>query len=428
MHQLECLVNSIHFRNSKRYPAFLRFVVEQTLLGRTDCLKERTLGVEVFGRNADYDTNTDPVVRVTAGEIRKRIAQYYQSLDHEQELRIELPLGSYIPHFLPPHSALPLDSHRGEEHAAPLAVVLPPPAILDSPVPMAVAHTESSVEAAGTPALTGFAFTAMPRPSRRVQAALLLGVLSLLILGGAATLLERRHQEAGLSFIWGPLLRSKEQATIVLGVHSFDMNGRDLSPATYASLPLGQQTALASMIRSDMVPVSDVISYSEIVSLLARNTMSFRTQSAAETNIEQFRHGPLILIGGFDNMWTMRLASSLRFRLVAINETLHEIQDSEHPGTRWRFDNAQSALSVTRDYAIVARFFDPQMEQHVLVIAGIGKSGTEAAADFMTDSKALKSWMDASPKGGDDNVEIVLSTDIIEGKHGPPHVVAGYRW
>src|SRR5882757_4182637 len=76
--QLERIVTSSHFRNSRRYPAFLRFVVEHTLDGNIERLKERTLGIEVFGRQNDYDTNADPIVRVTAGEVRKRIAQYYQ--------------------------------------------------------------------------------------------------------------------------------------------------------------------------------------------------------------------------------------------------------------------------------------------------------------------------------------------------------------
>src|SRR5258705_12663937 len=94
LEQLERIVRSKHFRNSKRYPTFLRFVVEQTLLGKTEGLKERTLGVDVFARPNHYDTNEDPIVRVTAGELRKRIAQYYQEAGHEEELRIYFPIGS----------------------------------------------------------------------------------------------------------------------------------------------------------------------------------------------------------------------------------------------------------------------------------------------------------------------------------------------
>src|SRR5579859_333172 len=89
------------FSHSKRYPSLLRYVVEHALDGRTDQVKERTLGIEVFGRAPDYDTNLDPVVRTTAGEIRKRIAQYYHEPGHTGELRIELPCGTYVPEFHP---------------------------------------------------------------------------------------------------------------------------------------------------------------------------------------------------------------------------------------------------------------------------------------------------------------------------------------
>src|SRR6202046_661791 len=97
--QRDRLLVNVHFSNSKRFPSFLRFIVQEELEGRGDQLKERTIGVEVFGRDASYDTTSDPIVRVTATEIRKRIAQYYQDSGSSDELRISLPPGSYVPHF-----------------------------------------------------------------------------------------------------------------------------------------------------------------------------------------------------------------------------------------------------------------------------------------------------------------------------------------
>ena len=64
--QLDRLLASPYFSHSKRFPTFLRFVVEQTLAGDADDIKERTLGIEIFGKEADYDTAADPIVRVTA--------------------------------------------------------------------------------------------------------------------------------------------------------------------------------------------------------------------------------------------------------------------------------------------------------------------------------------------------------------------------
>jgi len=75
--ELHSVLASAHFCNSKRYPAMLRYIVEKTLAGEADSLKERTIGVEVFDRSPSYDTNADTVVRYTAGEVRKRLALEY---------------------------------------------------------------------------------------------------------------------------------------------------------------------------------------------------------------------------------------------------------------------------------------------------------------------------------------------------------------
>ena len=77
LRELEAVLASPHFCNSKRYPTLLQYIVENTLAGKLDLLKERTLGVEVFDRPPTYDTNTDTVVRYTAGEVRKRLLLYY---------------------------------------------------------------------------------------------------------------------------------------------------------------------------------------------------------------------------------------------------------------------------------------------------------------------------------------------------------------
>ena len=104
--QLTRLLASPLFNHSKHYPSLLRYVVNETIEGRGGHLKERALGVEVFGRDADYDTNADPVVRTSACEVRKRIAQYYHEEGHQNEIRIDFPAGSALsPTFLSRGSA-----------------------------------------------------------------------------------------------------------------------------------------------------------------------------------------------------------------------------------------------------------------------------------------------------------------------------------
>ncbi len=103
--QLNRLLAHPLFTNSKRYPVLLAYTVEQTLLGNGGDLKERTIGVEAFGRNPDYDVNLDPVVRTSAAEVRRRLIQYYYDPAHTGELIIELTAGSYVPVFRRPEPA-----------------------------------------------------------------------------------------------------------------------------------------------------------------------------------------------------------------------------------------------------------------------------------------------------------------------------------
>ena len=96
---LKEVVASRAFAGSKRAQDFLQLIVEHALAGRFDSLRERMIGAEMFGRPIDYDTANDAVVRVKATEVRRKLAQYYQESGKTPAVRIELPIGSYVPKF-----------------------------------------------------------------------------------------------------------------------------------------------------------------------------------------------------------------------------------------------------------------------------------------------------------------------------------------
>ena len=96
---LQSVISSSAFADSKQCKDFLRLVVERALAGDLESLGERTVGAEVFGRPADYETSNDAAVRVRATEVRKRLAQYYREAKQDQPVRIELTPSSYIPEF-----------------------------------------------------------------------------------------------------------------------------------------------------------------------------------------------------------------------------------------------------------------------------------------------------------------------------------------
>jgi TolB-like protein len=97
---LEELVQSRALSGSKRSQDFLRLIVEHTLAGEIDRLRERMIGAEMFNRPIDYDTANDSVVRVKATEMRKKLIQAYAELGVSPPVRIEVPPGSYVPRFV----------------------------------------------------------------------------------------------------------------------------------------------------------------------------------------------------------------------------------------------------------------------------------------------------------------------------------------
>src|SRR5713101_5721269 len=97
--ELARVLSSHEFRTSKRSQDFLRYVVENTLDGHADLLKERTIGIEVFGRSTSYEPSDDATVRVKAGDVRKRLGLYYADQGSHNPVRIELPAGTYVPEF-----------------------------------------------------------------------------------------------------------------------------------------------------------------------------------------------------------------------------------------------------------------------------------------------------------------------------------------
>jgi hypothetical protein len=96
---LRSILESQPFRNSSRSKQFLSYVVQHKLEGREELLKERTIGMEIFQRQAGYATGDDAVVRVQAGEVRRRLERYYHNSPSASPVHIELPLGSYSPEF-----------------------------------------------------------------------------------------------------------------------------------------------------------------------------------------------------------------------------------------------------------------------------------------------------------------------------------------
>ena len=398
--QLEKLLATSLFHSSKRYPSFLRFVVARALAGQTDQLKERVLGVELFERSPDYDTNTDPIVRVTAAEIRKRIELYYQDPKHSQEIRLFLPSGSYAPQFSWP-------GHPGG---------IPPKTLeLTTSHPLKINVSR------------GLARNSEAAPARdaflnRKHLALILGAVALAVVAAGAWYASR---PSALRQFWDPFVKSSEPVLFCIADQSqySSIRLRD------AADPQRETTLSDSMVT---IIIDDVSPLVNLAGMLRTYGKTYRVLGEASTSLTDLRRGPSIFIGAFDNSWTLRLTGPLRFHFA--NDaamTQFWIEDRANPGKHeWVLDRSQQQQTGTyKDYAIVGRLLDPNTDQYVVVAAGIGRGGTVAAGEFLVDQHRMEELLKQVPSDWKrKNLEIVLETQVIEGRSGPPRISAVHVW
>jgi hypothetical protein len=404
--QLERILANSLFKNSRRYPNLLRYVVERTLDGHHGELKERTLGIEVFGRQPDYDTNLDPVVRTTAAEIRKRLAQYYKEPDHEFEVRIDLPLGSYVATFHPA---------RDKSGPAGAAAQIRPEAAVAVPV--------VAVPVAPAPAVS-------PHPKRILRVTAFAGIV--LAVNGLIWVKVSTSRSA-LDRLWGPVLESSSPVLLCVGQRPFV----GLSAAEPKSaLAQGQNTASAETtlfqlyyLGTQNVAMPDVSTMGRLAGLLQAKGKPYHIRGESSTTFEDVRDGPVVLIGAFNNDWSLRLMGPQRFSFERDGD-IFWIKDQQNPSDKSHaVDYATPYLRLTEDYALISRVLDPVTERMVVLAGGLTGYGTIAAGEFLTHPAYVDAITSRAPRNWEHkNVQIVISTKVINGKSGPPKLLMAHFW
>lgn len=397
--QLRRLVAHPLFTNSKRYPVLLTYAVEQTLLGNASELKERTIGIEAFGREPVYDVNLDPVVRTAAAEVRKRLSQYYYNPDHAGELVIELPIGSYVPTFREPAA-----SHMGfaaEPLVAEKLESLPKDSVFQS-----LTHTKAEQ---GRSRL-------VTRPWIPIAIALLVAALIGFSVG-RVRLLSRASvagEPSNMSRFWQPITATSSRVTYCLGAptDSVDLQIREF--------PVSEGGTLNTY---------DVITLARSLVPLVPKNGQFRLLSASDTGFAQLREGPFVLIGAFDNPWTMRITQDLPMGFEYDNHVREVVDRKSAPKKIWTLQWQVPGKSLARDYAIVARLHDRVTGEPVIILAGILGEGTEAASEVVANPAYLEAMLQKAPKNWDQlNLEAVIEANVIDGHPGPPTVIAVETW
>ncbi|MDR3727956.1 MAG: hypothetical protein P4K86_13025 [Terracidiphilus sp.] len=422
--QLERMLESSLFRNSKRYPNLLRFLVEQVLAGNDALLKERTLGVTVFHRSPDYDTNQDTVVRLAAGEVRKRIAQYYHQPEHTGQLQIDLRPGSYVPVFRHPDPVSAIRQPRSQDQPCEDFA----PARNDTAEPMAPSNGLPEA-AEPQPSVVPPVIASAPRRTAVFPAGwrTLAAVVVLLALGAGSLFWwnAKQAERTADRQLWAPILQEPGQVRLVISDQSATLS--------YARGQQRQQAGeLEGVLRmGELVNYRDSLALSGIVGSLAQHNKPYTLELSTQATYPELQSGASVLVGGLSNVWTMRVTSPLRYHFVRRPDSyVFGIEDRQHPELGgWNLDLAQPSDRGSEDYAIVARIFDQTTGRPVLVVAGLGANGTAAAAQFLLDPARTAELSAHAPRDWQRlNMEAVIRTQILDNHAGPPHLVACTFW
>jgi hypothetical protein len=235
---------------------------------------------------------------------------------------------------------------------------------------------------------------------------------------------------------WAPVFASQKQVIIYAGAnavyrfsdefldkyrkeHHIEQSG----PQIFVNLPPNQKIEAG-----DLIPVGDASvdgqACAQLVSLITRLHGTYALRYGSDISIGDLEDSPTILVGAFNNPWTLRMTSSLRFVFRGGNR----IEDTWHKLPGWSEEILPNG-EMTDDYAVVTRLLDPQSGHMLVTAAGIGSFGTQAAAEFLSSASEMAQLAQEAPPGWQKkNLQIVLHETLRNGMLADQNIVAVQAW
>ena len=406
--QLRDILASPSFHGSKRCQQFLEYVCLKSLSGEIGSLKERSIAVEVFGRQPQSDMGDDTIVRVGAREVRKRLAQYYVTANGvSAPVVIDLPSGSYAPEF---------------RYATVKDIVLAEP---PSPTP-GVAPPVSPVA----------------RYWRWAAALALLAACGSAVAWMYVSSPANANKKA-FNLFWAPVFQSNEPMLVAVGHPIVYHVSRRAHLLSEERLPAQRIPTMQRAIQlppelisgSDVIPVQnqyvgfgDMIAANEVSTMLGRRAKDVRVRMASAVELADLRNTQSLIIGAITNRWSMELQNGWRFQFARTDEHSTVIKDTQTPGRQWRIPSKEDG-STAEDYFLVCRVNSPIAGGEQFVVAGLKQFGTEAAGRLVADQEQLGAILRTLPPGWETrNLQLVLHSRVIGNTPAQPEVVAWHVW
>lgn len=379
------------FAESLKCQEFLRFIVGAFFDGSADTLKERLIGIQLYRKESLYDTAGDPIVRVRANEVRRRLAAFYDSeAGSRSALRVTIPTGGYVPR-------------------------------IQNPIP-------ASLELPTSPARTPNAFPKPVGPWAKLALGLVAALATMILLAGYPW-----RPGHALDAFWAPWLGSGKSVVVCTG----NIRLFYLSPALQDRLR-GAPPAAVSSSRDEWAKPSDFLvsrgnfhAASDLIAYLSGKGERVDTRVGHNLTMNELAESPVILLGAFSNVWTVELNNSLRFRFLkdngAVRGRISTIQDRDNPHRVWTAPDFPDP--ITLDYALVTRLRQPKTGRYIAALGGISQFGTQAAGHFLTDKVALSRFAAGLPKDwADKNLQVLLATKVVDNTPMEPTVLAWHIW
>src|SRR5262245_30436840 len=398
---LNRVLNSKHFVHAPMKQKFLRLTCDFHLSGRGAELNEYLIGREVFDRDDSYNPATDPIVRVGAHGVREKLALYYQKEGAEDEIRIEIPVGSYEPVFIRTGQALTTED----------AMVLRDGAETGRQSPGDFDAEPATV--VGKPQATGKKTLA---PMQIAVATLSFAVIALLIIvlgqrgkvESQALAIAKNRDSHGA--VWEPFLKSPEPTLLILSNPTVyrTATGADPDMATRRSLALSpEQAAMLNSASGGRLPskpdhplqlIPAFNMYTGIGEAIGVYRLSSLLQTAGEPTLlkqsrsigpEDLRDYDIILLGSvYSNPWSKPISMKENF-VYTTRATIENLAPGQGEQNEYKAAFDERTGSLIEDYALITVTPGVTGQRTVMVLAGIYSEGTEAAADFVTNASYL---------------------------------------
>ncbi|MGJ5819478.1 hypothetical protein [Paludibaculum fermentans] len=400
--ELRRVLDSQEFTGSERGRTLLAYLVENALSGGLERLKERTIGIEIFGRDASYDTGQDAIVRVSANSVRKRLQAYYARVPNGSSIRIVLPAGTYAPEF-----------QRVVEPAEAASAV-------PATVPMATRPASSN-----TPML--------------IALAALLAVCAAL---GYQNWRLRSTVAAPprLDILPWSALANRTDTGIVLTDANFTLhksfNHREMTLAEYSSLDWlyelkAQAPAMLPLSGVPYTSVASAVTAAKIGILLDHAGASSFVRSARSMQVDDFKEDrAMVLLGSApSNPWAELVNDNLNFHVsVDVARGIQLVLNrAPRPGEAASYVPTAQNQAAGIAYAVVALLPNLANKGPILLIAGTNANATQAAGEFLTDLPLLRAELrqrNIQPGVKVRKLELLLRVDCMNSGASRTEVIA----